>query len=168
MKYAVAKNYDYALSMDAGLSHDPREIPQFMENSKADLVIGYRKMKLHTPIYRRALSKIGNIIYNICLDFPKSMFGTHYKDITSGYRRYSYKAMKLLLSENFESRSFDIMVESIHHINKHNLLISEVPITYRYSSSSLNFKAIRDCIIMCFKMVFCCKTVHQTGSFHRF
>ena len=154
MRYAVAKNYDYVLSIDSGLSHDPKEIPLFMGNNKADLVIGYRKKKINTPIYRRALSKIGNLTYNICLDFPKSMFGIYYKDITSGFRRYSYKAMKLLLSKNMESRSFDIMVESIYHIRKHNLTISEVPITYRFSSSSLNFKAIRDCIKMCIRMIF--------------
>jgi len=168
MKYAVAKNYDYALSMDAGLSHDPKEIPLFMGKNKADLVIGYRKKKLNTPIYRRALSKIGNLTYNICLGFEQSMFGIYYKDITSGFRRYSYKAMKLLLSKDMESRSFDIMVESIHHICKHNLTISEVPITYRFSSSSLNFKTIRDCIKMCIRIVFCAKKNHESGIFNPF
>lgn len=154
MRYAVENSYDYAISMDAGLSHNPDEIPLFLKREDEDLVIGYRKKRINTPVYRRALSNMGNVIYNICLDFPRSMFGKYFNDITSGFRRYSNKAMKLLLSEKIESRSFDIMMESVHYIFKNNLTISEVPITYRFSNSSLNTKVILDCIKMCFKIVF--------------
>jgi dolichol-phosphate mannosyltransferase len=153
MRYAVEQHYDYAISMDAGLSHYPDEIPLFINHNKADLVMGYRKKKSNAPLYRRALSKIGNVIYNICLDFPRSMFRRYYKDITSGFRRYSNKAMKLLLSKRIESKSFDIMVESAYHIYKNKLTISEVPITYRFSNSSLHINVIRDCIKMCFRIV---------------
>jgi len=154
MIYAIEHGYGYAITMDAGLSHSPDEIPLFMNHDSTALLIGYRKKKINAPLYRRALSKIGNIIYNICLDFPRSIFRRYYKDITSGFRRYSCEAMQLLLSKNMESRSFDIMVESVHLIYKNNLRIAEVPITYRYSSSSLNLNVIRDCIRMCFKIVF--------------
>lgn len=154
MRYAVEKNYDYAISMDAGLSHDPDEIPMFMRQEQADFVIGYRKKKIDTPMFRRALSKVGNIIYNICLDFPGSMFRKYYKDISSGFRKYSNKAMKLLLSRKMKSRSFDIMIESAYYIYENDLIISEVPITYRFSSSSLNTRVIMDCMIMCLKIIF--------------
>ncbi len=154
MRYAVEQGYFYAITMDAGMSHDPDEIPLFMNHNGADLIIGYRKEKLGTSIYRRFLSAVGNIIYNICLDFPRSIIGTYHRDITSGFRRYSRRAMKLLLSKNIESRSFDIMLESAHYISRNNYTISEIPITYRSSSSSLSMRVINDCIRMCLKILF--------------
>jgi dolichol-phosphate mannosyltransferase len=153
MRYAVEHGYSYAITMDAGLSHNPDELPLFMNQESAALLIGYRKKKIHTPVTRRVLSRIGNIIYNISLDFPKSMFHRYYRDISSGFRRYSSEAMQLLLSRNTASRSFDIMVESVYFIYTHNLRIAEVPISYRYSSSSLNLNVIKDCIRMCFKIL---------------
>ena len=154
MRYAVEHNYEYAVSMDAGLSHDPEDIPLFMKQGHADLVIGCREKKINTPVFRKVLSRVGNIIYNICLDFPRSMFGKYYQDITSGYRRYSNRAMNLLLSKNLESRSFDVLIESVHRIAKNSLIISEVPITYRFSTSSLNARVIMDCMKMCLKIIF--------------
>jgi dolichol-phosphate mannosyltransferase len=154
MKHAVEKNYSYTISMDAGLSHNPDDIPKFMSEEQADLVIGCRRKKIDTPLFRRILSKIGNLIYNICLDFPAISLRRYYQDISSGYRKYSSRAMRLLLSRKMKSRSFDIMVESAHCINKNDLIISEVPITYRFTYSSLNLKTIFDCMAMCLRILF--------------
>jgi dolichol-phosphate mannosyltransferase len=153
MRYAVEKNYRYAVSMDAGLSHNPDEIPLFLKHPEADLVIGCRKEKISTPLFRRALSRAGNFVYNLCIEFPKSMAGGYCTDLPSGFRRYSYKAMKLLLARSMKSRSFDFMVESARYISAQKLTISEVPITYRYSNSSLNVKVLKDCITMCLKIL---------------
>ena len=59
MRYAVANNYQYAIAMDAGLSHNPDEIPRFMEYPPCDLLIGIRTTKIGTPLYRRLLSASG-------------------------------------------------------------------------------------------------------------
>jgi dolichol-phosphate mannosyltransferase len=154
MQYAVEHNYRYAIFMDAGLSHNPNEIPLFMKHAPADLLIGCRTMKMHTPLFRDILSILGNFVYNVCLDFPRSMFGGYYRDLTSGFRRYSFRAMKLLLSKNMQSKSFDVMIESAYLINKKGLTINEVPISYRFSNSSLNGRVIRDCLSMCLKLIF--------------
>lgn len=150
MKYAHEKGYEYAITMDAGLSHNPDEIPLFMNHEQTDLVIGVRKQKVNTPLFRRILSKGGNLVYNISLDFPKSLFKKrYYEDITSGFRRYSDRAVKLLLSKEIKSKSFDILFETTMYIYKNRLTISEIPITYNFSTSSLSKKVVRDCVRMC-------------------
>ncbi len=150
MKYAHEKGYKYAITMDAGLSHNPDEIPLFMNHQQADLVIGVRTQKVNTPLLRRILSKGGNLVYNFSLDFPKSLFKKrYYEDITSGFRRYSDRAMRLLLSKEIKSKSFDILFETTMYIYKNRLTISEVPITYNFSTSSLNKRVVRDCVRMC-------------------
>ena len=39
----------FALTLDAGMSHDPESMPRFQEHSHADLVIGYREKKVNVP-----------------------------------------------------------------------------------------------------------------------
>jgi dolichol-phosphate mannosyltransferase len=155
MKYAVDHDYNYAIAIDAGLSHNPDEIPRFINHPPSDLAIGTRVTKKNTPLRRRCLSKVGNFIYNICLDFPASLFRRrYYKDITSGFRRYSNKAMRLILSRKIESKSFDVLFETAMYAYRNGLIISEVPITYDFSSSSLNPDVVKDCMKMCLKTIF--------------
>ena len=104
MRYAVEQGYAYGISIDAGLSHNPDEIPRFIDHPHSDLAIGTRIEKTNTPPFRKALSFVGNIIYNSSLEFPASIFKSkYYKDISSGYRRYSNKAMQLIISKKTES-----------------------------------------------------------------
>jgi dolichol-phosphate mannosyltransferase len=152
MRYAVENDYAYGIAMDAGLSHNPDEIPRFMQYEHADLVIGRRETKFHVPLFRKLLSTIGGFIYNICLDFPRSVWKKQYfRDVTSGYRRYSNRAMSLIISKNIQSRSFDILFETVMYVYRNGLTIAEVPITYTFSNSSLNSKVVKDCLTMCLK-----------------
>jgi dolichol-phosphate mannosyltransferase len=97
MRYAVQEGYEYAITMDAGMSHNPAEIPIFLGCEKSDIVIGTRFKKFNTPMRRRLLSSVGNFIYNLCLDFPCGIVTNKYiRDIPSGYRCYSRDAMKML------------------------------------------------------------------------
>ena len=153
MHYAVDKGYRYAITMDAGSSHDPDEIPRFMKHPEADLVLGCRALHYNTPFHRRVLSRIGNLAYNICLDFPNTLFGKHFQDVTSGFRSYSNRAMKLILAHGIESKSYDVMLETAHLICGNHLYIDEVDISYRYSNSSLNFRVICNCLGMCAKIL---------------
>jgi dolichol-phosphate mannosyltransferase len=154
MRFAVENGYIYAITLDAGLSHNPDEIPRFIEYKAADLVLGERTNKTNTPLFRRILSLVGNFIYNVCLDFPRSIFKRRYfKDISSGFRRYSSEAMKVLIAKPMKSRSFDFLFESMMIIYKSRLTISNAFITYDFSNSSLNRRVVKDCLSMCIKTV---------------
>jgi len=154
MRYALAQGYPYAIAMDAGFSHNPDEIPRFISHPHSDVAIGTRTVKVDVPLYRKGLSLFGNIIYNISLGFPRSLFKKHYyRDISSGYRRYSAKAMRLLTGKKLESRSFDVLFETVMYAYQNDLAISEVPITYKFTNSSLKTKVVIDCLKMCLKVI---------------
>jgi dolichol-phosphate mannosyltransferase len=165
MCYALKQGYRYAITMDAGLSHNPDEIPQFLRHPGTDLLIGCRKVKYNTPLSRHVLSRIGNLVYNICLDFPRSLLGRRYRDMTSGFRRYSSRAMKLILEHDLESKSYDVMLETAHLICSNHYRIAEVDISYRYSSSSLNQRVIGNCLCLCIKILFKSLYVAMTRLF---
>jgi hypothetical protein len=53
-----------------------------------------------------------------------------------------------------EARSFDFIIEALMFIHRNNLSITEAPIEYRFSGSSLNGKVVRDALRMLFLMIF--------------
>jgi len=153
MKYAYDNNYDYVITMDAGLSHSPEELTHFLDHPDCDLLIGYREEKINVPWYRNLLSKIGSLSINMAIRpiFSKLPL-RQYKDITSGYRRYSKKAIEILLNRKMLSRTFDFHSEAFMLIYRNGLIIKEIPITYVYTNSSLSYKVIIDSIRILFNM----------------
>jgi len=154
MKYAYEKNYDYVITMDAGLSHSPEELIHFIEHPDCDLLIGFREKKINVPWYRNLLSNIGSFSINMVI---RPIFSglpyRKYKDITSGYRRYSKKAIEILLNRKMLSRTFDFHSEAFMLIYRNSLTIKEIPITYVYTNSSLNYKVIIDSVSMLLNML---------------
>ncbi len=101
------------------------------------------------------MSFFGNIAYNASLDFPRSLFRKRYlRDITSGYRRYSGKAVEAILREPVRSKSFDFLLESTAYCYRRGLGISEAYISYYFSNSSLNRNVVMNCLSMCIRLVF--------------
>jgi dolichol-phosphate mannosyltransferase len=147
MHYALEAGYDFCITLDAGMSHDPSAIPQFQEHADADLVIGYRQKKVNVPHYRRALSWGGNTLINLALNARKLPWGgAGLRDVTSGYRMYSRKAFSLLLQSKIKSRSFDFHLEALAYIYRNGMKIREVPIVYTYSNSSLRWRVVDDAL----------------------
>src|SRR5690606_37244602 len=69
-KYALARNYDYIMEMDADFSHNPEEIPNFLrEIQEYDVVLGSRYIKgvnvVNWPLKRLLLSYGANLYTRI-------------------------------------------------------------------------------------------------------
>ena len=153
--FANILGYKYVISMDAGMSFDPKELPDFINYDHCDLLIGRREKVFNKPIRRVLLTKIGNFIYNFALNFPFSIFNfKRYNDLTSGYRRFSNKFILTILSKKINAKSFDFLLEEVWCAYKNNLTIQEIPISFRYTNSSVNKKVIIDCIMYSLKIMF--------------
>ena len=149
MKYAYENNYDYVITMDAGLSHTPEEIPQFIDAEHSDLVIGVRKTKTDVPLFRKALSRTATFLMNRALrPVGSGLPAARFFDITSGYRRYSKKADFLLNKKQKKAKSFDFITEALMIIYRNGLSVTEVPISYNFSTSSLNAKVVMQSLRM--------------------
>jgi dolichol-phosphate mannosyltransferase len=147
MRWARDGGYDFCITLDAGMSHDPRLIPKFQAHTDAALVIGYRQKKLRVPFYRKLLSWGGNVLLNVALNIKKNPGEwAKLKDVTSGYRMYSRDAFDFLLQKKMQSRSFDFHLEALAYIHRAGMKIAEVPIVYVYSNSSLRWRVIGDAL----------------------
>ncbi len=120
---------DLFLILDSDGSHDPQYIPAIYEkfiSENCDVVIGSRYTKGGKTFDSKSsiiMSRILNTCFRIAL-------GIKAKDISTDYRLYHTSALKDVTLEN---NNYDVLQEVLLklRINKHDLVIKEVPITFK-------------------------------------
>jgi len=149
-RHARSGGYDHCITMDAGLSHDPAAIPAFRARMDADLVVGWRARREGVPWHRVALSEAANWLMNLALERRVLPWGgAGLRDCTSGYRMYSRRAYELLLETRLGCRAFDFHIESLACVYRAGYAIAEVPITYRFTNSSLRREIVVEALRTC-------------------
>lgn len=154
MKFALDNGYQYVITMDAGLSHDPNKIPEFLEYPHCDLLIGSREKVVGVPLYRRIISFLASKVMNYCIAKGKfDFFGPRIKDCTSGYRRYSKEAFIKIAQTNLESVAFDFHMEALSLVYQNGGTVREIGITYIFSNSSFNRKVLKLALQFAWKLL---------------
>ncbi|MDX1958378.1 MAG: glycosyltransferase family 2 protein [Leptospiraceae bacterium] len=153
MRYAMEKNYDSVVTMDAGLSHDPEMLPKFFSFENIDLVIGSREKTEGVPFYRKVISFLAARVMNYCLSNGFfDILGPNIKDCTSGYRRYSQKAFTVIANHKLESVAFDFHMEALYLVYKNGGSIKELGIYYKFTNSSFNKKVFKLALSFAWKL----------------
>lgn len=126
-----AKNKaDVIVTFDADGQHKAEDLKKIIKpiiSKEADLAIGSRLLrpgKMPTDRY------ILNWLANLATFF---LFGVFSTDSQSGFRAFSKKAVDLI---NFKGERMDFSSEILLEAKKHNLKITEVPISAIYTSYS--------------------------------
>lgn len=146
---ALADGAECVLEMDGGGSHNPDEIPQFIEKLEEgyDCVWGSRFVAggdiSNHPLYRRILSSGGTILANLVL-------GTKLKDMTSGFEAFKAEVLEQFDFDKFLSTGHMYQTEMRFYCRKYNTV--EVPIHYIGGSSSLKFKAVKEALKILFQL----------------
>lgn len=148
-RQALKDGAECVLEMDGGGSHQPSEIPQFIEKLEQgyDCVWGSRFTKggdiSNQPLYRRILSSGGTILSNLVL-------GTKLKDMTSGFEGFQAHVLSSMNLDKFLSTGHMYQTEMRFYCRKLNCV--EVPIHYIGGSSSLKFKAVKEALKILFML----------------
>jgi len=154
-KYAIEKGYDYVFEMDADFSHDPGEIPSFLEAIKtSDLVIGSRYIKgvnvVNWPLRRLILSYGANVYTRIITGLP-------IKDSTGGFKCFRKKVLETLDLDKITSNGYSFQIEVNYKVWKKGFNIKEIPIIFvdrSEGTSKMSKKIIREAIWMVWKLRF--------------
>lgn len=141
-RYAVREEYDYIFEMDADLSHNPDDIPRFLETIKnADLVVGSRYSDgvsvVNWPISRLLLSYFANM-------YARIVTGVPVRDMTSGYKCYRRKVVEMLLKEKIVSDGYSFQIETVFWAYRNNFKVKELQVIFidRVEGSSKMSKRI--------------------------
>jgi dolichol-phosphate mannosyltransferase len=154
-KYAIEKNYDYVLEMDADFSHDPESLPLLLQNmDKYDLVIGSRYIEgiavVNWPLSRLIIS-IGASYYTRMITFLPV------KDVTAGFMCYNVNALKTIQLDSVRSNGYSFQIEMKYRMWKKGFKLKEVPIVFidrRAGVSKMSRKIVYEASYMVWKLKF--------------
>ncbi|REJ80212.1 MAG: glycosyltransferase [Bacteroidetes bacterium] len=140
---AYDNGFDYIIEMDAGLSHEPDTLSEFIKflSQGVECVFGSRFIKGgsmgDSPFKRRMLSQTGTMLSNLLL-------GTRMKDMTSGFQGFRNDIVKKLLEYQLKSKAHFYQTEIRYLLRKRKYI--EIPIRYKAPSPRVSGKAIRNSI----------------------
>ncbi len=142
-QYAIKQGVDYVFEMDADLSHDPNEIPKFLEKMQNyDLVIGSRYDKgskiVNWGKVRPVFSKLANFYARLVLGIPIT-------DYTNGYRCYKKHVLENMEFDRITSTGYIVISEMTYQIARKGYKIGEVPTVFvnrRRGESNLTLNEI--------------------------
>lgn len=126
-RYALAQEYDAALTMDADFSHHPKYIMTMIAAlEQADLVIGSRYVAggaVLYPWHRRMLSRISNMV-------ARWVLGLKVHDCTAGFRLYRASALSQVRLDDIRSNGYSFLVEMLTQVQAAGARVVEVPIVF--------------------------------------
>lgn len=153
--WALNKNYNSIIEMDADFSHTFEDLQNLIKQTKnTDLVIGSRYIDggstLGWDFKRKLLSKTANVV-------TKYLVGSSVNDLTSGFRIYSHVALKKIDFNNIKSDGYSFQIEMTCEAMKNNLRIKEYPITFserRLGKSKMDIWIILEALRTIFSLFF--------------
>jgi len=152
-KYALKNNYDFIFEMDADFSHDPNEIPRFLEEIKdSDLVLGSRYKNgvnvINWPMRRLLLSWFANIYTRVITGLP-----VH--DATGGFKCFRRKVLEAIDLNRVTSNGYAFQIEMNFKTWKKGFKVKEIPIIFVdrvKGKSKMSRKIVREAVIMVWKL----------------
>ena len=132
-RYALERDYEAVLTLDADGQHDPAEIAKFLYaygERHADLIIGARTFD-EMPFTRRLANTAGTWAFSWAVGQP-------IRDNQSGYRLISRRLMEALLDS--DESGFQFEVEMIVTCVQHAFTLDWVPIRTIYAGESSHIR----------------------------
>lgn len=148
-RQALEDGADRIIEMDGGGSHNPSELPKFIEklDEGYECVWGSRFIKggglFKCPWYRRLLSWGGTFLSNLIL-------GTRLKDMTSGYEAFQRKILNEMNLDKFLSKGHMYQTEMRYYCR--NCKAIEIPIHYLAGKSSLKWGSVGEALQILFQL----------------
>ena len=157
-EYAIKYQYNYLVTMDADLSHDPKELNNFIKNMENfPFVIGSRYVlggKCLMKGSRLVMSKIGNKVI-------KFFSGINCNEFTTSYRGFNINKLENFHLNDVSESGYSFFMGTLFEINKRKFAIKEIPITFADRTKGVSkiprleiFRTLKNLIVYIFKKKF--------------
>ncbi len=127
-QWALSRDYDYIMEMDADFSHNPAYLPDFLRAiEKSDLVLGSR----YVPggaikgwgMLRHLVSTGGNLYARMVLGLP-------YHDITGGYKCFRRSVLEAIDLDAIHAKGYAFQIETTYRALLKGFTVAEIPIVF--------------------------------------
>ncbi len=129
-KWALEHSYEFIFEMDCDLSHNPDDVPAFLEaanSQNADLVLGSRYSHgvrvVNWPLKRLMLSRGAGIYVRLITGMP-------FTDPTGGYKCFRRRALQAINLDQVHSNGYSFQIEMTHRLWREGYKVVEVPIVF--------------------------------------
>jgi dolichol-phosphate mannosyltransferase len=150
-RWALERGYEFIFEMDSDLSHNPDDVPQFIEaakNKNADLVLGSRYdggvRVINWPLKRLMLSRCAGIYVHVITGMP-------FTDPTGGYKCFRRRALQAINLDEIRSDGYSFQIEMTHRLWRDGFKVVEVPIVFTervHGQSKLSRHIVREALLM--------------------
>jgi dolichol-phosphate mannosyltransferase len=148
-KWCIARDYEFAIQMDADGSHPYETLPTFIQEIRThDLVIGSRYVHggnlVNWPKSREWISKIGNFL-------ARRVVKVQVADVTGGFKAIRTTRLKELDFNSFEVQGYAFQIDLLRRLTEKRIDFIEIPITFteRISGKSkMTYKIIAEAVKM--------------------
>ena len=127
--WGLRRGYEYVFEMDADLSHNPRDLPAFIDALErgADLVIGSRNVPKGDvegwgPI-RHLISKGGSL-------YSRTILGLDVQDLTSGFKAFRASVLEAIDLAEVRSEGYSFQIELTYRAILKGFRVDEIPIVF--------------------------------------
>lgn len=151
--WALARDYRFVLQMDGDLSHDPDDIPRFLEAAaEADLVLGSRYLNgirvINWPLSRLMLS--------LCAaKYVRVITGMPFTDPTGGFKCFRRETLARIDLEQVRSNGYSFQIEMTHKVWRTGGRVVEIPIIFTdrfQGSSKMSGHIVREALWMVWRL----------------
>src|SRR5882762_363363 len=154
-KWALQRAYEFVFELDGDFSHNPDDIPMFLEAAKdADLVLGSRYLNgiriINWPLSRLMLSKSAAKYVQVVTGMP-------FTDPTGGYKCFRRRALQGIDLEAIRSNGYSFQIEMTHKLWRQGMKVVEVPIIFtdRFQGhSKMSGHIVREALWMVWRLWF--------------
>ncbi len=153
--WALERDYEFILEMDGDFSHNPEDIPRFIEAAEnADLVLGSR--------YRNGIRVINWPLRRLLLSMSAAKYvqiitGMPFTDPTGGFKCFRRRTLQSLDLENVRSNGYSFQIEMTHKIWRQGMKVVEVPIVFTdrfLGSSKMSGHIVREALWLVWRLWF--------------
>jgi dolichol-phosphate mannosyltransferase len=153
--WALQRSYEFIMEMDGDLSHNPDDIPAFLEAARsADLVLGSRYCNgirvINWPL-RRLMLSLGAAKY------VQIITGMPFSDPTGGFKCFRRRTLQSIDLNDVHSSGYSFQIEMTHKVWRQGMKIAEVPIVFTdrfQGTSKMSRKIVREALRITWKMLF--------------
>jgi dolichol-phosphate mannosyltransferase len=132
-RWALERDYDVVVEMDADGSHQPEQLPSILAElgtstgAAADLVLGSRWVKggqvQNWPLHREILSRGANLYTRLATGVPLN-------DATGGFRAYRTSMLRQLALDEVASQGYCFQVDMALRVHDAGGVLREVPVLF--------------------------------------
>ena len=153
-RWALTREYEYIMEMDADFSHDPGHIPKFLEAARsADFVLGSRYLDgnvtvVDWPMARLMLSYFANV-------YARIVTGMKLWDATGGFKCFHRRVLAAIDLDDVRSNGYAFQIEMSFRAFRKGFTGKEIPIVFSdrtHGTSKMHKGIVREAIWMVWRL----------------